>query len=68
MADESILSGGISNSVAEAPILPVQGGGGLGTNTHGIGEIKVVEGGQQNTDSVSNVQIVQNYEILDKNH
>jgi hypothetical protein len=66
MADESILSGGISNSVAEAPILPVQGGGGLGTNTHGIGEIKVVEGGQQNTDTVSNVQIVQNYEILDK--
>lgn len=66
MADESILSGGISNSIAEAPILPVQGGGGLGTNTHGIGEIKVVEGGQQNTGALPNVQIVMNYDILDK--
>jgi len=65
MADESILSGGISNSVAEAPILPVQGGGGYLVDGN-IAEIKVVEGGQQNTEAISNVQIIQHYDIIDK--
>jgi len=61
MADESILSGGISNSVAEAPILPVQGGGGMGEISlldGGIGEIKVVEGGGK---AEENIQIIKTY-------
>jgi len=65
MADESILSGGISNSVAEAPILPVQGGGGLidiSDTDGGIGEIKVVEGGGE---PISSVKIIKHYNLLD---
>ena len=80
MADtnESVLAGGISSSVVDAPILPVQGGGGsveASSNDNislldgGIGEIKVVEGGQQDVEvddtATSEAQIVQRYNLLD---
>ena len=69
---ESLLSGGISNSVSEAPIIPVQGGGGLiggDVNSEislldgGIGEIKVVEGGAG--DPKENIHILQYENLLD---